>query len=59
MKKPRKSPAPSWFVATYGNMGLEVEFFTNKREYERATRKAERDHDQDRLDSYTNGDVRK
>jgi hypothetical protein len=50
---------PKWYVASYGNMGLEVTFFTNKREYERAIRQLEVAHSSGGwdVDSYTFGDV--
>lgn len=45
-----------WFVATYGDFGLNVEFFTDPLAYGRATRKAKADHDNGDVDTYTYGD---
>lgn len=45
-----------YWVATYGDMGLEVEHFTSYAAYARAARKAEREHDNGDLDSYTHGE---
>jgi hypothetical protein len=50
---------PKWYTASYGNGGLDVTFYTNKREYERAIRELENEHDSGgwEIDSYTYGDV--
>lgn len=45
-----------WYIATYGDMGITVEFFTNKRLYERMVREAERSYEDGDIDSYTCGD---
>lgn len=50
-----------YYVATYGDGGLEVQLFTCPLEYGRAVQTARRDHergynDMGEIDSYTNGD---
>lgn len=45
-----------YWVATYGDMGLEVEHFTSERLYKIATNRAEREHSEGGLDSYTHGE---
>lgn len=50
-------PAPKYYVATFGDLGLVVEFFTNKREYERECTSVEKEHAAGKLDTYTYGDV--
>lgn len=50
-----------YYVATYGDGGLVVEFFACPLEYGRAVNKAARDHARGfgefgEIDSYTNGD---
>lgn len=46
-----------FYVATYGDAGLDVEFFSDALAYGRAVRAAQREHDAGKLDSYTNGEV--
>ncbi|QIV65919.1 hypothetical protein Cp1R7AA1_023 [Mesorhizobium phage Cp1R7A-A1] len=46
-----------FFVATYGDMGLEVEFFTDPLAYGRAIKDAMKLHERGDLDSYTNGNA--
>jgi len=48
---------PRYFVATYGDMGLEVEFYRDEQEYDAAVALAEEEHDADNLDTYTYGDI--
>lgn len=48
---------PKWYVASYGDMGLEVTFYADENEYQEAIETAEELHDQGELDSYTYGDV--
>lgn len=48
---------PRYFVATYGDMGLEVEFYRDPAEYDEACEEAERQHDDHNLDTYITGDV--
>lgn len=51
-------PAPKkWYVATYGPMGLEVNFYTDPHEHDAAVAEAEEQHGMDRIDSYTHGEV--
>jgi hypothetical protein len=45
-----------YWVATYGNMGLEVEHFTSERLYKIAIKQAEEEHRSGHLDSYTHGE---
>lgn len=54
-----------YFVATYGDMGLEVALFTDPLAYGRAVRTAQLDHARGRysngmgeIDSYTHGDCK-
>ena len=54
--KRRLSP-PFYFVATYGDMGLDVEFFHDKEAYEVAVEAAEDDHNLGGLDTWTHGDI--
>jgi hypothetical protein len=49
-------PAKFW-LATFGDLGLEVEFFATEAEYNAAVAKAEKDHGNGEFDSYTHGDV--
>jgi hypothetical protein len=44
-----------YYVATYGNLGLEVEFFDDPLAYGRATQAAERGHQKGEYDTYTHG----
>lgn len=46
-----------WFVATYGPLGIDVEFYSNQRWYDRAVRMAERRHAECRIDTWTAGDI--
>lgn len=46
-----------WYVATYGNHGLEVEFFDDSLAYDRAVHVAKVNHFIGRLDTYTHGDA--
>jgi hypothetical protein len=46
-----------YWVATYGDMGLEVEHFAAKAEYELAVHRARADWEHGELDSYTNGEL--
>ena len=41
------------FVVTYGNAGLEVEFFDSQGAYLLAVDKADEAHERDEIDSYT------
>jgi hypothetical protein len=50
-------PVTRFYVATYGDGGLEVVFFTDPRDYTEAVALAKGLHEQGRLDSYTHGDV--
>lgn len=56
MTKLEKRPG-LWWVATYGDMGLEVEHFDDPLAYGRAIREAEQQHGRGELDSYTYGDA--
>ena len=54
------SPA-RWYVALYGDMGLEVQLFDCPLAYGRAVRRAQQDHERGynefgEVDSYTMGD---
>lgn len=49
---------PRWYVATYSDMGIDVEFFSDEAEYAAAREKAMAEHSSGRLDSYINGEVR-
>ncbi|MEO1208419.1 MAG: hypothetical protein AAFX78_02655 [Cyanobacteria bacterium J06638_20] len=54
-----RTPA-RFYVATFGDMGLEVRFFDDSLEYARAVKEAKRDHERGynewgEVDSYTNG----
>ena len=51
----QKIEMPVYWVATYGSMGLDVQFYPNKRQYDAAVAEAEDDHDNDRIDSYLHG----
>lgn len=48
---------PKFYVATYGNMGLEVMFYYDPLTYGREVQKAKREHESDKLDSYIYGDI--
>lgn len=48
---------PRYFVATYGDMGLEVEFYRNPDLYEEACVEAEAMHNDDTIDTWTCGDI--
>lgn len=56
-------PAARYFVAIYGDGGLDVQFYTEPLEYGRAVLQAQRDHERGRndhgedIDSYINGTV--
>jgi hypothetical protein len=56
-------PAARYYVATYGDGGLDVQFYANPLEYGRAVLQAQRDHERGRndhgedIDSYVNGKV--
>lgn len=45
-----------YWLATYGNMGLQVEFFNSERKYKRACKEADEDHASGGIDSYTCSD---
>lgn len=47
----------SHYVATYGDMGLEVELFDNALTYARAVKAVQAEYDAGNIDSYTNGDT--
>jgi hypothetical protein len=53
----RRRFPPRYFVATYGDMGLEVEFFRDPDEYEAACEEAEQQHIDDNIDTWTHGDI--
>jgi len=57
MANPIKPAAARFYVATYGDMGLDVSFYSDPLEYGRAVKEAERLHRADDLDSYVNGRV--
>lgn len=46
-----------WYVATYGDFGIEVTHFTKKREYNAAVKEAEKGHERGDYDTYTHGEV--
>lgn len=50
-------PTPKFYVATYSNYGIQVEFFTSLIDYNEAVNEAEEDHRLDRLDTYSHGEV--
>lgn len=52
----RLSP-PRFFVATYGDYGLEVGFYRSQAEYDAAVAEAGEDHDMDRVDTFTHGEI--
>jgi hypothetical protein len=51
-------PAKTFFVATYGDLGLNVEFFTDGLTYGRAVSYAMCEHRNGHIDSFTNGECR-
>lgn len=48
---------PKYYLATYGDFGIEVEFYTSLIDFNEAVNQAERDHAADRIDTYTHGEV--
>ena len=48
---------PRFYVATYGDLGLEIEFYFDPLRYGRDIRKAEREHANQKLDTYTYGTI--
>jgi hypothetical protein len=56
LRKPTKRKL-KWYVATYGNMGIDVTFYSNKREYDRAVKEVKGLHADGRLDTWTAGDI--
>jgi hypothetical protein len=46
-----------YYVATYGRMGLEVEFFSCVQDYDAAVKDAEEAHHADQIDTWTCGEV--
>lgn len=48
---------PRYYVAIYGDMGLEVTFFWDSQSYDEAVEQAEEDHEHDRIDSWVCGDM--
>ena len=52
-----KRPRPRFYVATYGDMGIEVTFFQTEKECDEAAAEAEKQHDNQELDTYTYGPV--
>ena len=48
---------PRFYVATYGDLGLEIEFYFDPLRYGRDIRKAEREHASQKLDTYTYGTI--
>ena len=57
-----KTIPAKWFVATYGDMGLQVELFACPLAYGRAVRAAQLAHergydDMGEIDTYTHGDL--
>ena len=48
---------PRYYLATYGDMGLQVEFFRDRAAYDEAVEQAEDDHEYDRIDSFEHGDM--
>ena len=62
MAQPQYENVPArWYVATYGDMGIEIQLFDDPLEYGRAVRRAKRDwergyNDFGEIDTYTMGD---
>ena len=52
----RLSP-PRYYVATFGDYGLQVEFYRSHRDYVFAIAEAEENHSADRVDTYTHGEI--
>ena len=48
---------PRFYVATYGDLGLEIEFYSDPLEYGRDIRTAARQHDNQEIDTYTYGSI--
>lgn len=48
---------PKYYLATYGDMGLQVEFFRDRAAYDEAVQQAEEDHEYDRIDTWTDGEL--
>lgn len=48
---------PRHYLATYGGMGLQVEFFRDRAAYEEAVEQAEEDHECDRIYTFESGDM--
>jgi len=48
---------PRFYVATYGDLGLEVEFYSDPLKYGRDIRRAAREHANQKLDTYTYGSI--
>ena len=46
---------PRYYLATYGDMGLQVEFFRNRSAFDEAVEQAEDDHNYDRIDTFEDG----
>lgn len=63
MPTPTDKPRARYYVATYGDGGLDVQFYSDPLEYGRAVQSAKRDHDRghndhgEDMDSYVNGTV--
>lgn len=51
------APETKFYIATYGGMGLDVAFYSDPLAYGREIQKAKREHESDKLDSYTYGDI--
>lgn len=48
---------PCHYVATYGGLGIEIEFFRDRAAYETAAEQAEEMHLLGHIDTYINGDI--
>jgi len=54
---PAQAKPARYYVATYGDFGLEVEFFSCPLAYGRACRAAERGWKEGEFDTHTNGHI--
>ncbi|MGZ6195521.1 MAG: hypothetical protein ACXWML_09850 [Candidatus Binataceae bacterium] len=48
---------PKYYVATYGDMGIEIEFFSRKRDFKKAEREAKEGWTGNEFDTWQSGDV--
>lgn len=48
---------PRYFVATYGGLGIDIEFFRDRAAYETASEQAEEMHLLGHIDTYIDGDI--